>query len=165
MTVPPTPQNSKVLIAALDREFSGLHHRARQLIGQTPDERLYAKLPNISESVGENTLRSAAAIEQTCGGLNSNLWDDPFEWTLPEQLSTSQLILQYLDEVEATRRHCFAGFVADADLFKTVSLPSEQLEPLVCVLLETLTRAAALQGRAFASAKILSAVTVPGVII
>ncbi len=164
---------TRVLIECLEREFSRLHERARLLILHTPDDGLYSNSTTAnssipaaaSDSVGECVLRSAAAVEQTCGGLNSNLWDDPFEWTLPEQLSSSQLVLEYLDEVEATRKHCFARFRVDADLFKDVALPSEQLAPLISVLLETLVRAAALQGRGLAAAKKFSDVGVPEVII
>lgn len=145
-----------MLIEVLEREFAGLHERAWKLIKQTPDACLYlssAGTPAVTDSIAESILRSAAAIEQTCGGLNSNLWDDPFEWTLPEQLSTTRLVIEYLDEVEATRRHCFARFREDADLFKDIVLPSEQIEPLISVLMETLVRASALQGHGFAAAK------------
>ena len=41
-------------------------------------------------SCGEYILRSAAAVEQTFGGITTRLWDDPFEWTLPEALSTDR---------------------------------------------------------------------------
>lgn len=169
MTQSSESQTTRVLIEVLEREFLRLHERSRQLVSQVPDDSLYSNSTATSstiqtaaaDSVGESILRSAAAVEQTCGGLNSNLWDDPFEWTLPEQLSTSRLVLEYLDEVEATRKHCFARFREDADLFKEVALPSEQLEPLISVLLETLVRAAALQGRGLAVAKKFSDVRMP----
>jgi hypothetical protein len=32
----------------------------------------------------EQILRSARIVEQVSGGITANLWDDPFEWTLPE---------------------------------------------------------------------------------
>ena len=48
-------------------------------------------------------LRSAAAVEQTFGGITTRLWDDPFEWTLPEKLSSTDLLIGYLNEVEQTR--------------------------------------------------------------
>ena len=57
-----------------------------------------------ADSCGEQVLRSAAIVEQTFGGLTANLWDDPFEWTLPETLSTSAKVIEYLNEVEATRQ-------------------------------------------------------------
>jgi hypothetical protein len=103
---------------------------------------LYRHLPgSASKSIGEGVLRSAAAVEQTCGGLLSNLWDDPFEWTLPETLSTTERVLGYLDEVENTRQHAFAGFENDGELLKDVSLPSGEFQPVIKVLLETLLRA------------------------
>ncbi|MCV4777710.1 hypothetical protein OFM21_33535, partial [Escherichia coli] len=46
-------------------------------------------------STGEYLLRAAAAVEQTAGGITRRLWDDPFEWTLPEKLSTKELVAEY----------------------------------------------------------------------
>ena len=150
----------RVLIELLDGEFARLHERSRRLITKTPEKLLYSSDPNSptqqSKSIGINILRSAAAVEQTCGGINSNLWDDPFEWTLPEQLATTQSILEYLDEVEATRNHCFARFRSDSDLFKDVMSPSDQAVPLVSLLLDTLVRASSLQGQAVAESKSFS---------
>ncbi|HEX2269316.1 MAG TPA: hypothetical protein VHH35_07275, partial [Pyrinomonadaceae bacterium] len=54
-------------------------------------------------------LRSAAVIEQTFGGLTANLWDDPFEWTLPETLSTPELVIEHLSEVDALRQRFFSS--------------------------------------------------------
>ena len=68
-------------------------------------------------------LRSAAAVEQTFGGITTRLWDDPFEWTLPEALSTNELILNYLNETEETRRKCFAFFASDEDLRREIPAP------------------------------------------
>ena len=99
-------------------------------------------LPGLSTSVGELILRSAGAVEQTCGGLNANLWDDPFEWTLPETLSTPALINEYLDEVMKTRNEFFARLKDDEDLRKLIALPGDVTQPLIHLLLETLLRAA-----------------------
>jgi hypothetical protein len=133
---------SRTLIESLDSEFARLHARSRSLIQRIPLDLLYRHLPGLaSKSIGEDVLRSAAAVEQTCGGLLSNLWDDPFEWTLPETLSTTERVLGYLDEVENTRQHAFAGFENDAELLKDVSLPSGEFQPVIRVLLETLLRA------------------------
>ena len=86
-------------------------------------------------------------MEQTCGGISSNLWDDPFEWTLPETLSTPSLVIEYLDEVEDTRKKAFARFLDDSDLVKLIGVPSGDPQPLVNVLLDTLLRAAGYQAR------------------
>lgn len=100
-------------------------------------------------SCGEYILRSAGAVEQTFDGLTTRLWDDPFEWTLPEKLSTHAAIVQYLDEVEATRKRGFAFFTSDDDLRREIPAP-EKLRPLGDILTDTLARASHLQGRAFA---------------
>lgn len=100
-------------------------------------------------------LRSAGAVEQTFDGLTTRLWDDPFEWTLPEKLSTKAAILQYLDEVEATRQKGFSFFTSDADLTKEIPSP-ERLRTLAEILHDTLSRASHLQGRAFAIHQVLT---------
>src|SRR5713226_6651921 len=98
------------LIECLDRQFAQLHSSSRELIRGASPELLYRKPPSQSAflySFGEHILRSAATVEQTFGGITSNLWDDPFEWTLPETLSTPEKVSDYLNEVEATRKHGF----------------------------------------------------------
>jgi hypothetical protein len=132
------------LIADLDRQFSQLHHDSRALIRAVPPELLYYRPSNepnsAAQSCGEQILRSAAAVEQTFGGLTTNLWDDPFEWTLPENLSSPEKISDYLEEVEATRQRGFELFQSDDDLSKEIMAPTgaTQLRPL---LLDTLERA------------------------
>ncbi len=96
-------------------------------------------------------------MEQTCGGLNANLWDDPFEWTLPETLSTPELINEYLDEVAETRKAFFARLNNDGDLKKLIVLPGGVTETLIHLLLDTLLRAA---GNLERAAVILTATTV-----
>ena len=133
------------LLLDLDRQFSRLYQESRELIHAISPELLYYRPPNGSnsspaQSCGEQILRSAAAVEQTFGGLTANLWDDPFEWTLPETLSTPAKVVGYLDEVEATRKRGFELFQSDDDLLKEIMAPAgaTQLEPL---LLDTLVRA------------------------
>src|SRR5829696_6954106 len=89
-------------VAHLEHEFVALIENLKQLVNSVTSDLLYRRPPNVT--IGENLLRSAAALEQTFGGLTANLWDDPFEWTLPESLQTPARVLEYLDEVEATRR-------------------------------------------------------------
>ena len=107
-------------------------------------------------SCGEYLLRSAAAVEQTFDGLTTRLWDDPFEWTLPEKLSTHEAIIQYLDEVEETRKKGFDFFRSDDDLARDIPAP-EKLLSLAEILTDTLSRAAHHQGRAFAIYQVLTA--------
>jgi len=92
-------------------------------------------------------LRSAATIEQMCGGLTANLWDDPFEWTLPETLSNADRIIEYLSEVDLARERAFDS-IDDAALTKYISVPSGEEQLLISVLLQTLVRASDLRGRA-----------------
>ncbi len=148
-------------IEGLDRQFAQLHSDSHRLIKAISPELLYQQPPGKSNSLplhscGEHVLRSAAAVEQTFGGITTNLWDDPFEWTLPETLPTLAKVAGYLDEVEATRKHGFQLFESDADLVKEIMAPSgpTQLLPL---LLDTLARAAHHQGRAWATFEILRA--------
>jgi hypothetical protein len=144
------------LIAGLDEQFARIDVRSRALLSLIPAEQLY-RPPRMARaaaypvySCGEHLLRSAAAVEQTFGGITTNLWDDPFEWTLPETLATPELVLEYLAEVEATRRRGFESFADDGDLRKEIMAPSGESVRLFSLLLGTLARASHHQGRAFA---------------
>ena len=148
-------------IEGLDLQFTRLHSDSHKLIDAISPELLYHQPPGKSNSLplhscGEHILRSAAIVEQTFGGLTTNLWDDPFEWTLPESLPTPARVMGYLDEVEVTRKRGFELFQSDADLLKEIMAPSgyTQLLPL---MLDTLARAAHHQGRARATFEILRA--------
>jgi hypothetical protein len=136
-------------IEGLDEQFAKLHRQSCRLIEQLFPEQLYQATTAGADSCGEQVLRSAAIVEQTFGGLTANLWDDPFEWTLPETLSTSAKVVEYLNEVEATRREAFQLFKADQDLTKEIMAPAgnTRLGPF---LLDTLERARHHQQRAVA---------------
>jgi len=149
------------LITDLDRQFLQLHQESRELIQAISPELLYCRPPGGSNSspahsCGEQILRSAAAVEQTFGGITTNLWDDPFEWTLPEALSTPEKVSDYLNEVEATRKRGFELFKSDDDLLKEIMTPAggTQLHPL---LLDTLVRARHYLGSARATFESLRA--------
>jgi hypothetical protein len=150
----------KQLIETLDAQFLRIHRRAVDFVVLVPPEKLYWQ-PREREalfpvnSCGEYILRSAAAVEQTFGGIMTRLWDDPFEWTLPEALSTNELIINYLAEVEETRLKGFAFFTTDDDLRREMPAP-ERLKPIFQILLETIARAEHFQGRAFAVFKTFS---------
>ena len=149
------------IVESLDREFARLHLRSCAVIENTPGEILYSITTSTGTdslpSIGENVLRCAAAVEQTFGGITSNLWDDPFEWTLPEYLSTPAKVIQHLGEVEETRKRAFSSFASDACLLKHVATPSGETRSLVALLLETLVRAAEYQGQAAAALRFLVA--------
>ena len=152
--------SGRAIVESLDQEFARLFVESCAVIRNTPSDNLYAPhhgLPTSTSdrpqliSIGESVLRAAAAIEQTFGGITANLWDDPFEWTLPEYLSTPTKVLAYLTEVEETRRRAFSTFTDDACLLKQVAVPSGETRPLIDLLRETLMRASAYQDQAQAS--------------
>ncbi len=153
----------RIVIESFDTEFERLHTRSCKLIETTPFAVLYgdSNVDIDSASVGVFVLRSAGVVEQTCGGITSNLWDDPFEWTLPETLSTSARVIEYLGEVEETRKLAFACFSRDEDLLKKIATPSGEMRPLISLLLDTLVRALGFQGRAVAQWATVSQVLLP----
>jgi hypothetical protein len=100
-------------------------------------------------SIGEYIIRSGAEVEQVIGGITTRLWDDPFEWTLPEELHSTAKIVEYLEEVEAERMKGFRYLTSDADLARSIPAP-ERLHTIFELLTQTLVRSAHYQGRAFA---------------
>jgi hypothetical protein len=153
-------------ISSFDELFMRLHARSVSLLAALPKEKLYWQPRQSSGafpvySCGEHVLRSAAAVEQTFGGMTTNLWDDPFEWTLPETLPMPESVAEYLKVVETTRRRGFALLRSDADLTKEIVVPSGDLRTLSLLLLETLDRAAHHQGRAFATFRLFSDTPLP----
>ena len=135
------------LTAWFDHEFLRLQLRWRELIQAIEPSKIYKRTSVRELSLGEQIVRSAGAVEQTFGGITANLWDDPFEWTLPENLATREKLLEYLDEVEATRKRGFGLFKNDEDLLKEVMTPSGRMH-LASLLLDTLVRARNQQLRA-----------------
>jgi hypothetical protein len=155
----------KNLIASLDERFAALHRRSREFIEIIPPDKIYFQPEHIEHtapvySCGEYLLRSAGAVEQTCNGVTTKMWDDPFEWTLPENLSTGGKILEYLGEVEETRARAFTLFTSDEDLHREIPAP-EKLKTIFALLLETLSRAEHYQGRAFALLRLFSVAKLP----
>ena len=151
---------SDFFISAFDQKFQNLHQHSCEIIQKIPAEKLYwqpfekdALFP--INSCGEYILRSAGKVEQNFGGLTTKLWDDPFEWTLPEQLSSKELVLEYLNEVELTRKKGFTFLQSDDDLRKTLPAPIKMVS-LFELLLETLNTAENFQGRALAIFRLFS---------
>ena len=157
------------IVRGLDEQFTRLHERSHALVQAVPAERLYWQPPRDDardiplRSCGEHILRSAAAVEQTFGGINSNLWDDPFEWTLPEALPTPAHVAGYLNEAEATRLRAFRTLRDDRDLSKEIATPSGEMLTLFALAAQTLVRAAHHQGRAFATFRLFSDARLPDV--
>lgn len=125
-------ETERQIVQHLEQEFSALIQSLKDLVRSVPPEYI---------------VRSAAVVEQTCGGLTSNLWDDPYEWTLPETLSNPDLIVEYLSEVDVARQRAFNSIQDDSALTKNILDPSgERL--LISLLLETLVRASEYKGMA-----------------
>lgn len=144
----------KNFIEIFERRFLEIDKNSRKLVEKTPDGFLYKQAGKIEadfpfNSIGGNILRSAGAVEQTFGGITVRLWDDPFEWTLPEELNSNAKIIEYLDETEQTRRRGFQLFKSDEDLKKEMPAP-EKMKTIFEILLETLSKAEHFQGRAVA---------------
>lgn len=125
-------ETGRELIQEIDQAFAALIKSLKDLARSVPPE---------------NLVRSAAAIEQMCGGLTANLWDDPFEWTLPETLSNADRVTEYLDEVDLARQRAFNS-IDDGALTKLISVPSGESLQLISLLLETLVKASEFRGRA-----------------
>jgi hypothetical protein len=143
-----------VVLHQLDEAFADIHRRSREILERLDEADLFrrpdgSKMSMAPFSCGEYILRSAGAVEQTFDGITTRLWDDPFEWTLPEKLSTKNEVIEYLDEVEVTRRRGFSFFASDDDLRRELPAP-EKIRSLAWILVDTLSRASHLQGRAFA---------------
>ena len=158
------------IVRGLDEQFARLHGRSLALVRAVPVGRLYWQPARASgarayplHSCGEHLLRSAAAVEQTFGGITVNLWDDPFEWTLPEALPRPADVSRYLEEAEATRRRAFEFLRSDEDLSKGIATPSGEMRTLFALAAGTLTRAAHHQGRAYATLRLFSDARLPPV--
>jgi hypothetical protein len=152
-------------LSAFDRQFLMIDRRSRELLERIEADKLFSKprdLPRTMAmfSCGECILRSGAMVEKTFGGITTRLWDDPFEWTLPEKLSDKAAITGYLDEVEATRQRGFSFFTSDDDLRQKIPAP-ERLRTLMNILVETLANANHFQGRAFAIFQLVTNAKLP----
>jgi hypothetical protein len=148
------------LLETFERSFDTISVRTRAILDLTSERILYQRpreIPNTFAmfTIGEYVLRSAATVEQTFGGVTTRLWDDPFEWTLPEKLHSIELIRAYLDEVDITRTEGFAYLKDDDSLTKLLPAPIK-IKPISELLLETIGRSEHYLGRAFAVFQMLS---------
>ena len=148
--------SSRQRVDNLDSQFAEIHKTSCHAIAGLSPELLYTRTAGATsnDSCGEQILRCGAVIEQSFGGMTANLWDDPFEWTLPETLNTPAKVLEYLSEVETLRNRAFLAFKNDADLSKEIMTPAgaKQISPF---LLDTLKRARHHQQRAFTALEFL----------
>ena len=130
----------KDFITWFDREFKRLEAEWRASIEQLDAASFYSENQQQLSPAAEQILRSARIVEQVSGGITANLWDDPFEWTLPEILRTKDKLIAYVDEVRDARERAFRFFKDDADLLKTIMAPGGPTQ-LISLLLEALVRA------------------------
>lgn len=139
------------LIETLNQNYLRLHRHSDSFVRNLPTDEVLFQRPNHGSSIscGENIVRSAAIVEQTFGGITTRLWDDPYEWTLPEKLYSRLEVANYLDEVEATRKKGFGYFNSDEDLLREIPAP-DKLSQILDLLISTLWRSSHYQGRAFA---------------
>lgn len=142
------------ILSVFNQSFLKLDGRSRELLRKIPETGLFEKPRTVPNSMaifscGEYLLRSAAMVEKTFGGITTRLWDDPFEWTLPEKLASRSDVSQYFDEVEITRLKGFSFFKSDDDLVREMPAP-QKLTPIVEIIVETLVKAEHFQGRAYA---------------
>ncbi|MEJ7622954.1 MAG: hypothetical protein WKF34_03070 [Pyrinomonadaceae bacterium] len=144
------------LRSSLNRAFDDIDARARNILSAVPSSELFVKPVDIIDrfTVGESVIRSAAIVEQTFNGITRRLWDDPFEWTLPEKLSDKAAIVDYIDEVAATRTEGFRYLASDADLLRSLPAPIE-MKSLNDILTDCLLESSIMLGRASALLDIL----------
>lgn len=149
----------RIILTTYEAQFAALHTRHAALLAHLPAEKLYWQPRQATTlpvySCGEYLLRSAGAVEQLFGGLTAQLWDDPFEWTLPEALPTAARVSEYLQETEATRQRGFALLTTDDALTKEVMTPWG-VRTVAALLLQTIARAAYYEGCAAATARLFS---------
>jgi len=113
------------LTEELEAEFVNLHCRILRLIEEYAFEDLFSPVTGEErENPGMLLVRSAAFVEQCFGGITTRLWDDPFEWTLPESFRNAEQVSAYFSEVEQARENGFAHFQSDADLSKQIPSPA-----------------------------------------
>jgi len=153
------------VVQLIDRRLSEIDRRSRELLALLDNNNLYKRPTDgvntmVPFSCGEFIVRSAAMVERTFGGITTRLWDDPFEWTLPEKLSTVTAVSQYLNEVAEIRVHGLAFFLSDADLAREIPAPENQ-RSLGEILLETTAFSEHYLGRAFAVYQMITSITPP----
>lgn len=134
---------SRSRIDKLDQSFTELHRRRCELARTAGDGVIYSGLNDSDrtlapKTIGTYLIRSAAVVEQMINGITVRLWDDPFEWTLPERLPTVDDLVAYFDEVETARIRGFLFLRTDAELRRSIPAPIE-LNTLEQILTGTLT--------------------------
>ena len=155
------------MVETLNAEFERLHNNLIDVLNVIPEDRLYWKAFEGSNflrvySCGELIVHIGATVEYTFNGITSNFWDDPFEWTLRENLSSRSLIAEYLDEAARVRRIALLG-IKDADLAKTLRFPNGTSTTIGELLLRALTHACHHRGQVYAYVHLFSDQRLPSI--
>lgn len=153
------------LIESLDQRFASLNERAVELVNSTPEDYLFVS-PIRSNAlidrwtVAENIVRSSAAIELAFGGITTKMWDDPLEWTLPDQLDSKERMLRYFAEVAEI--HSKGITFLDDDLVLSRSIPAPRLMKTIFeILLDSIANAESHLGRAELLRKVITECSTP----
>ena len=165
--VTPDVKQMRQILDVFNAQFRAADTDSRRLLDLVDDEVLFRRPRPLDRTFamftcGEYLLRSAAVIEQTFGGLTTKLWDDPFEWTLPEKLSTVAAIREYFDEVDAAREKAFEFLRDDSELAKAIPAPVK-IRSIAEILIDSIARSRHFQGRAYAVFQMLSDEKLPTV--
>lgn len=131
----------RTAIESFDDQFLSLHRRSMDVLNTIPPPYLFRRDDSGWEmSCADHIVRSAAVVEQTFGGITTRLWDNPFEWTLREYLSSVDRLTSYLVEVEDRRQIGFRYLSDDSVLEKKIPAPLK-LTTLADLLSTTLDKA------------------------
>ena len=134
---------SRLKIEEYSTRFAFMHSERCQLVRSNEDSALFAVSGDADAlwptSPATSLIRSAAAVEQMINGITVRLWDDPFEWTLPERMPTGSDLAAYFEEVEEARIKGFAFLKDDADLGRSIPAPS-RLKTLEEILTDSIGR-------------------------
>lgn len=130
------------MIKTLEDQFTELFLKSKKLVETVEDGKLYKRLLEQVPltSVGENVIRSSNVVEQFAGGITRRLWDDPWEWSLPESLSQKTRLLEYLETVEKERKKAFEFLKTDDEISRELPAP-EEFKTIGEVIFSTLRRA------------------------
>ncbi len=138
------PSSGDQILKSFDDRFAAITKRSLALLE-------HPRVSNAADAFYFHIARSAAEIEKAFGGITVRLWDDPFEWTLPEHLSTAAAIADYIRTVDGTRRRGMEFIHNDAQLVQLIQAPTG-LKLIFDVLFEAILRSEFELGAAFALA-------------
>lgn len=128
----------KLITGRLENAFQVAHEESLALLQASNFVPIGANQRPSGKTIPELIVRSAARVEQCFGGLTTSLWDDPYEWTLPESFTKKSAISDYLSEVEVVRINGFKALKSDDDLSMKIATPGGA-KRIFDVLLEALT--------------------------